>query len=188
MAAPIVIDLTFLTAAQGFIIHGDAAGDFLGNSVSSAGDANNDGYDDLIIGAPYCDNGGDQAGEAYVIYGGTTATRFNIDLTNLTRAQGFIIKGDAASDYAGISVSSAGDVNNDGFDDLIVGAPYGDNGGDGAGEAYVIYGVASATRSNLDLADLTPTQGFVIQGNTAEDLAGYSVSSAGMSIMTAMTI
>ena len=51
-----------------------------------------------------------------------------IDLTSLSAAEGFIIQGDAAGDYAGFSVSAAGDVNGDGFDDLIVGAPYGDDG------------------------------------------------------------
>ena len=55
---------------------------------------------------------------------------------------GFIIQGDAAGDHAGWSVSAAGDVNGDGFDDLIVGAPYGDDGGTDAGEAYVIFGAA----------------------------------------------
>ena len=179
MAAPIVIDLTFLTNAQGFIIQGDAAGDNAGYSLSSAGDVNNDGYDDLIVGALEGDNGGYNSGEAYVIYGGTTATRSNIDLTNLTVAQGFIIQGDAAGDNAGYSVSSAGDVNNDGFDDLIVGACFGDNGGDGAGEAYVLYGVGSATRNNIDLTNLTRAQGFMIQGDSEFANAGYSVSSAG---------
>ena len=66
-----------------------------------------------------------------------------IDLSILTLTQGFIIQGDAAGDHAGCSVSSAGDVNGDGFDDLIVGAPYGDDGGTNAGEAYVVFGKAS---------------------------------------------
>ena len=56
-----------------------------------------------------------------------------LDLTTLSPAEGFIIQGDAAGDHAGWSVSSAGDVNGDGFEDLIVGAYLGDDGGDGAG-------------------------------------------------------
>ena len=91
------------------------------------------------------------AGEAYVVFGkasgfGTVdgTGRQVIDLTTLSAAaQGFIIQGDAADDQAGFSVSSAGDVNGDGFDDLIVGAPYGDDGGTDAGEAYVVFGKAS---------------------------------------------
>jgi hypothetical protein len=65
-----------------------------------------------------------------------------IDLTGLTAAQGFIIQGDDPYDRAGHSVSSAGDINGDGFADLIVGAWRGYNGGFDAGEAYVIYGRA----------------------------------------------
>jgi hypothetical protein len=70
-----------------------------------------------------------------------------VDLTSLTPSQGFIIQGDTPGDLAGFSVSSAGDVNGDGFDDLIVGAPFGgggspDGGGDTTGEAYVIFGSA----------------------------------------------
>src|SRR5688500_16997972 len=99
-----------------------------------------------------------------------------IDLTNLG-SQGFIIQGDAAGDTAGRSVSSAGDVNGDGFDDLIVGAPYGDNGGDTAGEAYVIFGKAGAF-GTIDLTNLGAA-GFIIQGDYAGDRAGRSVSSAG---------
>jgi Ca2+-binding RTX toxin-like protein len=173
------VDLTGLTATQGFIIQGDAAGDRAGNSVSSAGDVNGDGIDDLIVGAYRGDDGGTDAGEAYVIYGVAGTARGTVDLTGLTATQGFIIQGDRAGDRAGISVSSAGDVNGDGIDDLIVGAYRGDNGGAYAGEAYVIFGVAGSTRGTLDLTALTPTQGFIIQGDAAYDLAGYSVSAAG---------
>ena len=70
-----------------------------------------------------------------------------IDLTSLTPSQGFIIQGDAAGDQAGRSVSSAGDINGDGFDDLIVGAWFGADGGATAGEAYVIFGSAFGASS-----------------------------------------
>ena len=139
-------------------------------SVSSAGDVNNDGYGDLIVGAPYGDNGGSAAGEAYVIYGGPTASRSNIDLTNLTLTQGFVIQGDAADDGAGYSVSSAGDVNNDGYGDLIVGAPYGDNGGTNAGEAYVIYGGPqfAVPPAMLTTAQILAKAGNSLTGTCAE--------------------
>ncbi len=174
-----VIDLSTLTAAQGFIIQGDAAYDWAGRSVSSAGDVNGDGIDDVIVGAPRGDDGGRDAGEAYVIYGVAGNTRGTVGLSALTAAQGFIIQGDAERDFAGFSVSSADDVNGDGIDDLIVGAPFGENGGTNAGEAYVIYGVAGAARGRVDLTGLTAAQGFIIQGDTAFDQAGRSVSSAG---------
>jgi hypothetical protein len=143
-----MIDLTSLTASQGFVITGDAAGDQAGFSVAAAGDVNGDGFDDVIVGAPFGDNGGIDAGEAYIVFGkvsgfGTTVGgRQVIDLANLSFPDGFIIQGDAAGDQLGRSVAAAGDVNNDGFDDLIVGAPLGDDGGSNAGEAYVIFGSA----------------------------------------------
>ncbi len=176
MAAP-VIDLTGLTAAQGLIIQGDAAGDFAGWSVSSAGDINGDGFADLIVGAPRGDDGGDYAGEAYVIFGKTGATRANIDLTSLAASDGFIIQGDTAGDGAGYSVTSAGDINGDGFTDLLVGAPsVNDSTG---GKAYVIFGKVGAIRTNIDLTSLAASDGFIIQSFLARDYAGYSVSSAG---------
>ncbi|MCP4306135.1 MAG: hypothetical protein GY788_14900, partial [bacterium] len=179
-----VIDLTGLTAAEGFIIQGDEGGDRAGFSVSSAGDVNGDGFDDLIVGASYGDDGGGTAGEAYVVFGtdagfGTpdVASRQVIDLTGLTAAEGFIIQGDSGDDEAGSSVSSAGDVNGDGFDDLIVGAPGGDDGGDDAGEAYVVFGSGSGFGSDvvgrqvIDLTSLSAAEGFIIQGDAGHDQA-----------------
>ena len=106
----------------------------MGGSVATAGDINGDGIDDMIVGAPYGDDGGNDAGEAYVVYGkasgfgtadGTGRTVIDLGNDNLsfTAGDGFIIRGDDQLDGTGWSVSSAGDVNGDGFDDLIVGAP-----------------------------------------------------------------
>jgi hypothetical protein len=176
---PNSIDLTNLTAADGFIVQGDAAGDHAGISVSSAGDVNGDGIDDIIVGASRGDDGGVNAGEAYVVYGTVGTDRGLVDLSNLAPADGFIIQGDAAGDYAGRFVSSAGDVNGDGIDDIIVGALYGDDGGNDAGEAYVIYGAVGTARAGLDLSNLASRDGFIIQGDVAGDFAGRSVSSTG---------
>ena len=168
------IQLGNLATTAGFAIQGDASGDRLGFSVSRAGDVNGDGFDDLIIGAPFGDDGGINAGEAYVIFG--RASGFvDIDLSNLAAGAGFVIQGDSAGDRTGISVSAVGDVNRDGFDDLIIGA---DLGGMGAGQAYVIFGHSGAF-GTLDLTNLASSAGFVIQGDTALDHAGQSVSSAG---------
>src|SRR6185295_12094247 len=172
------------------IVQGDAAGDYAGFSVSSAGDVNGDGFADLIVGAPYGDDGGNAAGEAYVVFGKASGFgavdgtgRAVIDLTTLAPADGFIVQGDAAYDTAGFNVSSAGDVNGDGFADLIVGAIGGDDGGGNAGEAYVVFGKASGFgtvdgtgRAVIDLTELSSADGFIVQGDSGGDNAGISVS------------
>jgi VCBS repeat-containing protein len=176
---PSVIDLATLAAADGFKVQGDADGDFAGWSVSNAGDVNGDGYDDLIVAAKSNDSGGSNAGAAYVIFGKSTGFGL-IDLgTALAPAAGFKIQGDANYDYAGWSVSSAGDVNGDGYDDLVVGAYKNDSGGPNAGAAYVIFGKASGF-GTIDLGiALAATDGFKIQGDANQDYAGHSVSNAG---------
>ncbi len=172
-----VIDLSALANGQGFVIVGDQASDHAGSSVSGAGDVNGDGIDDLIVGADNGDDGGLNAGEAYVIFGTAGATRDPVYLSQLG-SNGFVIQGDEVDDLLGDSVSGAGDVNGDGIDDLIVGARHGDDGGGNAGEAYVVFGKAGTIRSNIDLSSLGD-QGFIIQGVQAGDNTGWSVSGAG---------
>ena len=99
----------------------------------------------------------------------------SIDLATLTANQGFVIYGADANDVSGRSVSSAGDVNGDGLDDFIIGALGGDAAGNtkpDAGESYVIFGTAEGFGASLDLAALTPDQGFVIYGADERRLFG----------------
>ena len=167
-------------------IEGGNADDQLGFSVDSAGDVNNDGYADVIVGAPFADPGGrTSAGEVYVIYGSREID--NLDLgTILPPERGFTIFGNASNDQLGRSVASAGDVNNDGYADVIVGAPFADPGGrSNAGEAYVIYGNATLSNIDLSVTDTTSahyfssSRGFSILGRSSNDQLGYSVASAG---------
>ena len=120
----LMLDLSTLDGTNGFILTGIYGFDFSGRSVSSAGDVNGDGYDDLIIGARSADPNGESSGETYVIYGGASApgTDGVLDLSDLDGSNGFILTGIDAYDSSGYSVSSAGDVNGDGYDDLIIGA------------------------------------------------------------------
>ena len=179
-----LVSLSSLDGSNGFIINGIDGQDFSGSSVSSAGDVNGDGYDDLIIGVPNADpNGDNQAGETYVVYGGASApgTEGELDLSALDGSNGFTLTGIDAGDLSGQSVSSAGDVNGDGYDDLIIGAQFADPNGDSSGETYIVYGGASApgTGGVLDLSDLDGTNGFILTGIDAGDDSGFSVSSAG---------
>src|SRR5688500_15645901 len=104
-----------------------------------------------------------------------------IDLGSITTGDGslgFVLQGEAAGDQSGYSVASGGDVNGDGFDDLIVGARGADNF---AGDSYVIFGKGGGFGVTLELATITAgdgSLGFVLQGEDAGDNSGVSVASA----------
>jgi hypothetical protein len=177
---PTTIDLANLGTA-GITIAGSDTGDASGGSVSSAGDVNGDGFDDLLIGARFADASGNaksNAGDSYVIFGSASPPT-TIDLANLETA-GITIAGSDTGDVSGGSVSSAGDVNGDGFDDLLIGARFASASGNSksnAGDSYVIFGGASLP-ATFNLANLG-TAGITIFGADAGDRSGGSVSSAG---------
>ena len=164
-----VMDIDLSNADASFI--GENAADFSGHSVSSAGDVNGDGYDDILIGATGDDDGGAGAGQTYLILGKASGWVMDIDLS--TADASFI--GEDANDYSSVSVSGAGDVNGDGYDDIIIGAHRDDDGGSNAGQTYMILGKASgwAMDTDLSLADAS----FI--GEDANDWSGRSVSGAG---------
>lgn len=138
---------------------GAAAGDAFGFSVASAGDANRDGFADLVVGAYHNDAGGADAGRAY-LYLGAAKPDERPDL---------VLTGEAAGDAFGYSVAGMGDANGDGFADVIVGAYGNDAGGSAAGRAYVYFG-GHAPDAVSD---------FTVTGEATLDNLGYSVSGAG---------
>jgi hypothetical protein len=151
---------------------GESRVDHAGHAVSNAGDVDGDGYDDVVVGAPDNDSAGEDSGAAYVVYGPVDG---DVRLEDADVRLG----GVAAGDRAGKAVSNAGDLDDDGIDDVVVGAPYNDSAGSAAGEAYVVFGSDSlpATASLAD-ADLT------LRGAAEGDRAGWSVAAAGSGDVT----
>ena len=170
------LDLNSLAVNDGFKIIGENDEDESGYSVSVAGDINGDGIDDLIIGAPYVDAVGaestDNSGASYVVYGTDGGRTGNLNLGSLVTDDGFKISGESENDRSGYSVSGAGDVNGDGYDDVITGAY---NSSTNTGVSYVVYG---GRTGNLGLGDLVTDDGFKITGSEGT-LSGLSVSGAG---------
>lgn len=173
------VALASLDGTTGFRLDGAATRDFSGWSVSSAGDVNGDGFDDVIVGARGADPNGTYSGSSYVVFGKPGGFSADIALSSLDRTSGFRIDGATPFDVAGASVSSAGDVNGDGFDDLIVGAYGADPNGDFSGSSYVVFGKAGGFASSIDLSSLDGTTGFRLDGVATRDFSGLSVSSAG---------
>ena len=138
---------------------GEAWNHKFGSSAASAGDVNNDGFDDVIIGAPQYRDGNTYKGKAYIYLGGSS----------MGGAAFWTCLGESQGDIYGCSVASAGDVNNDGFDDVIVGAKDNDGNGNNRGKAYVYLGGT----------EMSNTPFWAKTGEQDNDDYGISVAGAG---------
>ncbi len=177
---PAAIDLSSLDGSDGFRL-GSEGPSRSGFAVSAAGDVNGDGLDDLIIGAPYASpNGNTSAGSSFVVFGRSTGFAAAFDLSTLDGGNGFRLDGASRYDMSGRAVSAAGDVNGDGLDDLIVGAPEArPNGNSGAGSSYVVFGRSAGFAAVINLSTLDGSNGFRLDGVGARDYSGKAVSAAG---------
>ena len=175
----VTMDLSSLDGNNGFRLDGIATNDRLGISVSNAGDVNGDGFGDVIIGAVGADPNGSSSGSSYVVFGQAAGFSATMDLSNLDGTNGFRLDGVAENDGSGGSVSSAGDVNGDGFNDLIVGAAGADRNGNFSGSSYVVLGQAAGFAAVMNLSNLDGTNGFRLDGVAEGDGSGWSVSGAG---------
>jgi Ca2+-binding RTX toxin-like protein len=167
------ISVTQLTGQNGFKVA-------VAGSALTLGDINGDGRADLVIGVPTADpSGRSDAGRTYVVYGGQSFAA-TIGEADIAGATGFVINGVTAGDNSGFSVAVAGDLNGDGYGDLVLGAPLVDVGGIvNAGTVYVLFGSAAAPASPVELSLLNGTNGFALTGEQTSSRAGYSVSAAG---------
>ena len=170
---------TATNGANGFLINGVQSDDNSGRMVRSA-DLNADGFDDLIIGAPYADPFGTNEGAAYVVFGGSTVGSSDgiVNLSSdLGGTGGFVLNGGISSGNLGLSVNSAGDVNGDGITDMIVGAHEANSS---TGQTYVIFGATNVGSSGtIQSTGLNGTNGFAVNGIDSSEDSGYSVSGAG---------
>jgi len=151
---------TGLSTTAGWTAIGGWAGAKLGHSVARAGDVNADGYDDLIIGVPN-PLGTDNFGWAYAYYGSATGPSTSPD---------WMVVGEQAQGWFGRTVRSAGDVNADGYDDVMVGAPHWDIDKPDEGRAYEYLGSATG---------LSTTPAWITQGDQAGELYGRWCGTAG---------
>ncbi|MCU0436384.1 MAG: FG-GAP-like repeat-containing protein [Raineya sp.] len=156
---PVTIDP--LSTTHSWISDGNQNSALLGTSVASAGDINGDGFSDVIVGAPNFDNGETDEGRVYVYHGSATG---------LSTTPNWTAEVNQAGAEFGFSVSTAGDVNGDGFSDVIVGANKFDAGETDEGRAYVYHGSATG---------LSTTPNWTTESNQVDALLGWSVSTAG---------
>ena len=170
------VDLNAL-GTGGFRIDGAAIGHFAGASVAGAGDVNGDGRPDVIVGAHGASNNGRLgSGSAYVVFGRSSTTTIDLSALGLS---GFRIDGAAETDAAGQAIAGGADVNGDGRPDVIVGAPAASNNGrDGSGSAYVVYGFGTPALSYPGPVDTTIGQQIapIAPSLARTGLASFSVS------------
>jgi hypothetical protein len=189
-------NLTTLTGTNGFVINGDATLAssgfvFTGVAITGAGDFNADGIDDIAISAPYTHApAGDFAGRVYIVYGqlASSPNHFTSSLSlasgSLTSSKGLTITGEIASGQLGFSIGGGGDVNGDGYSDIVIGMP---GISTPPNKAYVIYGnsMANLTSQFNGTFDLTAndstingSNALLLKGATG-DVIGSAVAIAG---------
>lgn len=153
---PCIINVPLATTDV--ILVGESAQDEAGTEVRAVGDVDGDGYDDVLVGAPTDDIDAVNSGTAYLVLGNITGT------LDLSGADARLI-GVGSGTEAGFTVGAAGDVDGDGYDDILVGSPYVNSTGTDAGAAYLLLGPVTG---DTDLA----TADYVFQGDAADDQAG----------------
>jgi len=196
---PLNVDLDSLGSA-GVLFTGQVNGDLFGSTVAGVGDVNGDGFDDFVIGAPGNDAGvaASERGAAYVIFGKANLATFGF--ATLDGTNGFKIAGDTrrtgisgiAQAVGGFNLAGAGrggDFNNDGFDDVLIGAPDIQAfaaGGASSGAAFIVFGKntntgtgGSAFTSPMSVADLTGPNGFMVGSTTGSLFMGSEVGFVG---------
>ncbi|MEE9345418.1 MAG: hypothetical protein V3U88_07400 [Methylococcales bacterium] len=173
------VELSSLDGSNGFVLNGVAASDGSGASVSAVGDVNDDGIDDLLIGAPDADPNGSVSGASYVVFGANEIGNSGIaELSDLDGSNGFVlngvtggnVEGNREGERSGLPVRAAGDVNGDGVDDILIAA---------RDVSYVVFGTSDlGSGGTMELSSLDGSNGFVL-GVTGDDISGRVINTAG---------
>jgi hypothetical protein len=163
ISGPITTSQRLWAAEAKFL--GESPGDTAGSSVCTAGDVDGDGRADLLIGAPNEHVSGTYAGAVYLFHG---AVRGEYSLSEADGKR----TGSNSGDLFGFSVAGGGDLNGDGYDDILVGAPEQDQGGGASGAVYIFYGPWDG-QGDTSAADA------LLVGENNDDQAGSSVAIAG---------
>ncbi|SED16571.1 gliding motility-associated C-terminal domain-containing protein [Tenacibaculum sp. MAR_2009_124] len=176
------LDTKLLNGTNGFKITNDIPGgtfQFSGYQVSTAGDINNDGIDDLMFSDPFRRHAlGSEMGETYIIFGKRSAFPPVFNVSDIDGTNGFVFLGGAAFDQSALSIDSAGDINNDGINDIIIGARSA-RWTDTTGKCYIVYGSSNPFPALLKAVDLNGTNGFTIKGNADGEAIGNFVAGLG---------
>jgi hypothetical protein len=150
-----------LPSAPNWVMEGNQSNGFFGVSVAGGGDVNKDGYADVVVGAHFYDNGETNEGRVFVYLGSPNG---------LAKQPIWTAEGNQVGANFGKSVACAGDVNKDGYSDVLVGAPNFDNGQNNEGRAFLYLG------SNMGL---TQSPAWTGESNQADAAFGNSVAFAG---------
>lgn len=177
---PTTIQLSQLNGNNGFRINGLESRSDFGRSVASAGDFNNDGYNDLIIGSKdWFPDDNFYTADSYLVFGKNGNFPASLNVINFNGTNGMTIVGEIFYQSIASNVGTAGDFNNDGYSDILISAPGLSESGypSDSGVTYVVFGTTDTLGSIIELSSINGSNGFKIRGDSELAHLGISLDS-----------